>query len=194
MVQFQFMAKNLPHTAPNAGSQAREQAKAYDSLLADTELALDDGTIMNIPPHPDLGMLDDDRMEAYEELLMEVETYDREDDIFIPEQRLKDPQTGKENGVVIPASTQQGMLKRPFRKTDEDGVTHRVTPAHSIRVVQAVLGDTAYKQLRAGGRSAKDVWRLWSEQGLELRQRQAGDPKSNGSPVDLAAVSTTDSE
>ena len=181
--------KKLPNTPSDAVAKAREQAEAYASLFADQDLELDDGTIMKIPPHPDLGMIDDDQMEAYEELLVEVESYDREPDIYIPEQRLKDPNTGQETGVVLPADTQQGALKRPYRK---DGVL--VKPPHSVRVVQAVLGPEKYKALRAGGRSAKDVWRLWGEQGLELRQRQAIDSKSDGSPVGLVSVPEGDSE
>lgn len=185
--------RNLPHTSKDAARQAREQAEAYDSLLADTVLDLVDeegnpnGTI-NIPPHPDLGMLDDDRMEAYEELMMEVESYDREDDIFIPEQRLRDPETGKETGVVLPSSNQRGALKRPFRK---DGVL--IKPPHSVRVVKACLGETEYKRLLAGGYSAKDVWRIWGRQGIDLQERQAGDPKSSGRVVALEAVPEADS-
>ncbi len=181
--------KKLPNTASDAGSKAREQAQAYNSLLADQDLELEDGSILKVPPHPDLGMMDDEQMEAYEELLVEVESYDREPDIVIPEQKLRDPDTGHETGVVLPAETQRGALKRPYRK---DGKL--VKPPHSVRVVQAVLGPEKYAALRAGGRGAKDVWRLWGEQGLELRQRQANDSKSDGSSVDLEPVSAGDSE
>lgn len=181
--------KKLPNTEPDAASKAREQAEAYNSLLADQELELEDGSILKVPPHPDLGMMDDEQMEAYEELLVEVESYDREPDIVIPEQKLRDPDTGHETGVVLPGETQKGALKRPYRK---DGVL--VKPPHSVRVVQAVLGPEKYAALRAGGRGAKDVWRLWGEQGLELRQRQESDSKSDGSSVDLEPVSAGDSE
>ena len=179
----------LPNAASDAGSKAREQADAYNSFLADQELELEDGSILRIPPHPDFGMIDDEQLESYEELLVEVESYDREDDIFIPEQKLRDPETGQETGVVLPAETQKGALKRPYRK---DGKL--VKPPHSVRIVQAVLGPEKYKALRAGGRSAKDVWRLWGEQGLELRQRQLTDSKSDGGSVDLEPVPTGDSE
>lgn len=179
----------LPNAASDAGTKAREQAEAYNSLLQDQELVLEDGSILKIPPHPDLGMIDDEQLEDYEELLVEVESYDREDDIYIPEQKLRDPDTGQETGVVLPAETQKGALKRPYRK---DGKL--VKPPHSVRIVQAVLGEEKYKQLRAGGRGAKDVWRLWGEQGLELRQRQLNDSKSDGGSVDLGAVSEGDSE
>lgn len=173
----------LQHARP--AIEARTQAEAYDSLFANRELALNDGTVMSIPPHPDFGMLDDERTEAYEELLFEVDTiYDREPDIYIPEQRLRDPETGNETGRVIPEETVRGALKRPFRINGE-----LVKPPYSIRVVQAALGELEYKRLKEGGRSAADVWKIWGQQGLEVKERQALDSKSNGSPVDVAPVS-----
>lgn len=183
------LSRNLPNTASEAASQAREQADAYNSVFADVDLELNDGTVIKIPPHPDLGMIDDERMEAYEELLYEVdENYDREEEIIIPEQRLRDPNTGQETGVVIPATSQRGMLKRPYRKGNE-----LVKPPHSVKVVMAVIGEEEYAKMRAGGRSAKDVWRIWGQKGLELSQRQSGDPKSNGGPVGLAPISPANS-
>jgi len=188
MAKTQTQPRNLPHTSPDAPRQAREQADAYDSVFADVDLELDDGTTVKIPPHPDLGMIDDERMEAYEQLLYEVdEEYDREEDIIIPEQRLRDPSTGQETGVVIPETTQRGMLKRPYRKNKE-----LVKPPHSVKVVMAVLGEDEYARLKAGGRSARDVWRIWGQKGLELSQRQSADPKSNGSVVGLAPISSAD--
>lgn len=181
-------SRNLPNTAPNAGRQARDQASAYDSLFADTKLELDDGSFISVPPHPDLGMLDDDQMDAYEDLVIEQESYDREEDIYIPEQRLLDAQ-GNETGVVLPARTEPGALKRPFRI---NGV--RVKPAHSVRVAQIALGEEGYARLRKGGRSAADVWRIWGRQAAELADRQAADDKSPRGALGLATVSETDSE
>lgn len=186
--------RNLANAAEKAAREAREQAEAYDSLLADGEIELIDGTTLSIPPHPDLGMLDDDRMEAYEELMFEVESYDRFPDIFIPEQRLRDPETGNETGVVLPSDTRQGAVKRPYRKTDPEGNTVLIKPPHSVKVVQACLGELDYKRLVEGGRSAKDVWKVWGRQGLDLKERQADDPKSDGSVVALAPVPEADSE
>lgn len=177
--------RNLPHTDPNASQQAREQADAYDSLFADIQLKLNDGTYLAVPPHPDLGMLDDEAMGEYEELQFEMESYDREEDIFIPEQRLKDS-SGNENGVVLPATTSPGALKRPYRKNGE-----LIKPPHSVRVARIALGEEGYQRLIAGGKSAGDVWRAWAKQAAELRDREAGDSKSEGSSVDLEAVPPT---
>ena len=171
----------LPNAPKDFAREAREQAAAYDSLFANQKLELADGSMMEIPPHPDFGMLDDDRMEDYEDLLVEMDTtYDREPEIFIPEQTL-------DNGVTLPAETKRGELIRPYRK---DGV--RVKPAHSIRVVVAALGEESYAQLRAGGKCAADVWRIWGKQGLEVQQRRFQGPQTNGSTVDLETISEAD--
>lgn len=171
----------------SAGRQAREQASAYRSVFAPTILELDGGVSVEIPPHPNLRMLDDDRQEAYEELLFETESYDRGPEIFIPEQRIRDAD-GNDTGVVLPAETRPGRLLEPYRK---DG--QLVKPPHSVRVVQVCLGDAVYAKLRAAGKSAADVWRIWNEQGLRISERADGDPKSNGSSNGLAAVSAADS-
>lgn len=182
------VVRNLPHTAPNAGDQAREQANAYDSMFGDTPIELSDGTTLLIPPHPDLGMLNDEAQELYEELQFEMESYDREDDIHIPEQRLKDAQ-GNETGVVLPASTVRGAPKRPYRK---DG--QLIKPPHTVRVAKAVLGEVEYARLVNGGKSAGDVWRIWAKQAAEIRDREAEDSKSDGGPVALASVPATNSK
>ena len=166
----------MPQPVPNVARRGREQAKAYESVFAPTALELDDGTVIDIPPHPNLRMLDDDRQAAYEELLFETESYDRLPDIHFPEQTL-------DSGAVIPADTKRGALLEPYRKGGE-----LIKPPHSVRVVQAALGEDVYTVLRAGGRSAADVWRIWNEQGLRITERQAADSKSNGSALGVAAL------
>lgn len=177
--------RNLPHTAANAGDQAREQGGEYDSLFADTPLELSDGSFVQVPPHPDLGMLSDEAMEAYEELQFEMESYDREEELHIPEQRLKDSD-GNETGVVLPSTTVPGALKRPYRKDGE-----LIKPPHSVRTAKIALGELEYARLVNGGRAAGDVWRIWAKQAAELRDREAEDSKSEGSPVALASVPPT---
>jgi hypothetical protein len=121
-------------------------------------------------------MLDDERQAAYEDLMFEVEGYDRDPDIYIPEQNL-------DNGVVLPSETRKGRLLQPYRK---DGVL--VKPPHAVRVVQVCLGDETYAKLRKAGRQAADVWRVWNEQGMALAERADADPKSNGSTRSLGSV------
>lgn len=182
--------KKLATASP--AEEAREQAKAYDSLFANQKIELEDGTELEIPPHPDFQMLDDERQEAYEELLFEAESCDREPDIFIPEHYRKD-KDGNDTGPLQPAETIRGALLSPLRKTDKEGVVHLMKPPYSVQRVMAALGEAKYARLKAGGRCAADVWRVWGKQGIEVRARQAVDPKSNGGPVDLVSVPAADS-
>lgn len=180
--------RNLPTTSDTAPEEARNQADAYESMFGTTPIELDgDPEPVLVPPHPDYGMLDDDKMEAYEEYLFEIDTkYDREDDIVIPPQKVHD-----DDGNVIttiPGSTQRGALKRPYRKNNE-----LVKPPHTIKVVQIVLGETEYKRLVEGGKASKDVWRIWGQQAAKIAERRAADSKSARGSVDLAAVSPSDS-
>jgi hypothetical protein len=188
----------LPTASDKFAAEARAQAEAYDSIFNPVPLKLDKGGTLQIPPHPDLGMLDDDRMDAYTELQFERDTaYERGSDIYIPEQRLKDPKTGEETGIVLPSETQPGQLKVPSRWATS-GEGHEkgdlVKPSWSVRVVKTALGDAAYEKLRAGGRSSADVWRIWTKQMIEVRARQEFDSKSHGGTVDLAPVPPPDSE
>lgn len=176
----------LPTATVDYAAQAREQADAYDSIFAQTDIELDDGSTLSIPPHPDFGMLDDDAMDAYSQLLFDRDTiYEREPDIFIPEQRLKNSE-GVETGVVMPSDTVRGALKTPYRTKGEDGKSVLVKPAWSTQMVMAALGKD-YELLRAGGRSSADVWRIWAKQGKQVEQRQ-GRPEGEGSAVAVATV------
>lgn len=178
----------LPTSSPDAAKEALAQADNYESIFGTVDLVLDDGTVVKIPPHPDYGMNDDDRVEAYNELLFKMDTeYDREPDIFIPEQRLKNSE-GQDTGVTLPSDTQRGRLKAPYRI---NGVL--VKPAHSIQVVICALGQEEYDRMRAGGRNASDVWKIWGNQSLKMKERQASDSKSGGSPLVVAAVPAADS-
>lgn len=172
----------------NAGREAQEQAKAYNSIFAPRELTLDDGTVIEVPPHPRLRMLDDDVLATLEELDFETESYDRGPEVYIPEQKVKD-RAG--NDMVLAAETRPGPLLLPYRK---DGKL--IKPPYSVRVAEVALGDD-YLKLRAGKvdghrGSAADVWRIWSEQSLEVTEREGSDTKSDGSTDDLADVPTPD--
>ena len=180
-------------------SDATDQASEYLSIFAPRELKLDDGTVIQVPPHPNLRMLDDDALDALDELhLMLEEEFDREDDIYIPEQKVKD-RNG--NDMVLPAETKRGPLKtNPYRKTDpKTGKVEKLQPSYQVQVAMIALGEEQYAKLRAGkinGRkgSQADVWRVWNEQGSDLVRRQQTDSKSDGSVGDLAEVPPPDSQ
>lgn len=172
-------------TDSDAARHAREQATAYKSAFSPTvmQLEYDDGTIefIEIPPHPDLGMLDEDKLEAYRDLVFERNnTYDRHPDVILPEQKL-------DNGIIIPQDTKRGAVIWPHQRT-VDGKPERVKPDWEPSIVDAVLGAQTYGKIKAakkttwpggeGHGSHADVWRLWNEQNLELAKRQDADPKS----------------
>lgn len=188
-------AKNLETMDSDAPRQAREQAATYRSVFAGPILRFDDGTTMELPPHPDLRMFDEDVLEDYDQYMFDVRnTFDREPDVWFPEQKVTDSQ-GKE--LTLPATLRKGRTIVPFQKTDADGKVELVKPPHEIKLVQMVLGEAEYKRLRSktvNGKKAgaKDVWRAWNERGEDLMERRDADPKSDGGAVDGAPVPEAD--
>lgn len=179
-----------PDLNADAGRHAAEQAKEYDSVFAPLTLTFDDGTTMEIPPQPSLRMLDDDCLDAYNRLVVEAESYDREE-IHLPERTVKDDEG---NEMTLPAETKLGNYLLPYRK---DGVL--ISPPWEVQEVQAAIGQENYALLRSktikGRRaSSADVRRLWNEQGLRLMERQKRDSKSADSTGDLAPVAAADSQ
>jgi hypothetical protein len=182
---------DLPTKSKTAAAEARAQAAEYDSVFAPTPLKLDDGTVIQVPPHPGLGMLDDDVLEKYEEFICDAqENYDRHPDTHYPAYTVKD---AAGNDLPVPAKTVPGEWKYPHKR---NGV--RVSPPHKVQVAQIVIGAADYAKLRGGTidgvrGSQKHVWEIWDRQMLQLSDRQAADSKSGGGAVDLAAVPPSDS-
>ena len=173
--------RKLSTASETAEAEANEQAEAYGSIFSPTPLELDNGDILMIPLHPDYSMLDDEKMEAWDDLMFRVDTvYDRHPDIHVPEQHM-------ENGLTLPASTVRGELMRPYRIEGE-----LVKPSHSVRVVQIALGEIDYKRLKEGGKNASDVWKVWGEQAMRIQERQKSGSQNSGSSVALAPVSAPD--
>lgn len=186
--------KDLPAQGVDAGAEAQDQADAYGGVLAPLRLHFDDGTTLKVSPHPLLRIFDNaDRAEAWDDYMEEIESYDREEDIFIPEHKVRDAE-GNETGQVLPSVTKKGkVMGPPYYK---DG--KRVKPPHEVRTVQIALGPEKYKLLcskKIDGEPASyaDVIRLWTQGGNRLGERQSRDPKSDGGAVDLASVSEADS-
>lgn len=181
---------DTPDANADAGRHAAEQAKEYDSVFASHTLTFDDGTTLEIPPQPSLRMLDDDCLEAYDRLIFEAESYDREE-ISLPERTVKDDDG---NEMVLPAETKKGGYLTPYRK---GGVL--ISPPWEVQEVQAALGPDNYALLRSktiNGRraGAGDVRRKWNEQGLRLMERQKSDSKSPASADGVAAVPAPDGQ
>lgn len=170
---------------------AQEQAAEYTSIFAPRELKLDDGTVIVVPPHPNLRMFDDEAQAKLEALEVDIqENYDRGPDIQIPYQEIVDKAGNK---TVLQPETRPGELKQPYRKKGKP-----LNPPYSVQVVQIALGED-FEKLRngtVGGKrgSAAHVWRLWNEQGSQLMNRADVDPKSEGSAGDLAEDAPPDSQ
>jgi hypothetical protein len=98
-------------------------AELFERLTADTPLTLKDGTVIQVPPHPQFGFLGDDQLDAYEELVFEAKSYDREDDV-VDQYEVKRPD-GK---LITPAKSVKGPLKVPHQK---DGKVIR--PTETVR-------------------------------------------------------------
>lgn len=186
---------NLPTASP--AIEARDQAGEYGSVFASTTLRLDDGTEIEIPPHPNLRMFDDEAQAEYEELEMRLETFDRHPEQNVPEQNVYD---AKGNLLMtLPPSTQPGNYKVPYRKTDPNTgeVVDKLEAPYQVVVAKIALGEQQYAKLRGGtinGRpgAARDVWQIWNEQGQAAAERQKRDSKSVGSTVDGAPVPPAD--
>jgi hypothetical protein len=185
-------------TKPDAGRQAREQAQAYNSIFAISPLKLDDGTTIEVPPHPDLELWDEEALAALQKLNYECESYDRHPDMYFPGDTFTD-KAG--NQITVPGEIRKGLLKEnPRRKTDpQTGEVTILDPPYKVQVVQIALGPEGYARLRAGtinGRRgcAADVWRHWAGRGVDLADRADADPKSVGSTGVLAAVAAPDSK
>lgn len=151
----------------NSASEAREQANAYKSIFSDRTLRFDDGTTLTIPPHPNLRMMDDDVLEAYEAYLEEVETYDR----------------GPDGEVLGPPYFKEKQRVTPPREIK------------IVQVVIGEDAYKTLRSKTIGGRkaAARDVWMAWSEQGSEISERADSDSKSDGGADVLEDVSASDS-
>jgi hypothetical protein len=184
-------AAETPNVNADAGRHATDQATEYDaSIFAWTTLRFDDGSSMQIPPQPSLRQLDDDCLAEYDRLMVEAESYDRED-IELPERTIKDDEG---NEMTLPAETKKGPYRQPYHK---GGVL--LSPPFEVQEVKAAIGPEQYELLRSktiNGRraGAGDVRRIWNESGLRLMERQKRDSKSSDSTGDLAPVAAPDSQ
>lgn len=177
----------------DAGQKAAEQAATYESVFGPRRLTFDDDSYIEVPPHPDLRMFDDDKLEEYDAYLFEIDSCDRTPDIVIPAYEAKNKE-GVGTGAIVPAETIRGRLLTPYRKNGE-----LLKPPFEVRTVQIALGPEDYAQLRAGkihGRqaSAADVRQLWTEQSEAIQERNKSRSEAAGRASSVAAVAASDSQ
>lgn len=183
--------KAAPDLNADAGKHATDQATEFgNSLFAWTTLTFDDGSTMEIPPQPSLRQLDDECLAAYDQLIVEAESYDREE-IELPERTVTD---GDGAVMVLPPETKKGNYRHPYHK---GGVL--VTPPWEVQEVQTAIGPEQYallrtKKIKGRKAGAGDVRRIWNEQGLRMMERQKSDTFREGGSSDLAPVAAPDSK
>lgn len=160
---------------------AREQAAEGAGFLASIKIRAGD-ELFEIPQR---GLMDDDARERLNELDLETESWDREDDVEIPERRLKD-KDGNET-AVFPAETRKGVFKIPHRKNGD-----LIKPSYPVRVAIAVLGEEKYARYKKAGGRATDVTATLARLDQRLKERESADPKSVGS--DSAVETSPDAD
>ncbi|MBZ4574705.1 hypothetical protein [Mycobacterium avium] len=146
---------------------AREQAAEYLGYVASEKIRTPRGDVFEIP-NPSL--LDDEQQQRYDELQLEVESWDRHDDVL------------NDDGTV----KHRGALKEPSRK---DGV---LVENYNIQLAKAIFGDR-YEAFKAAGGRANDVAFLWAKMNKSIADRRKADSKSAGSDQAVAAVPEPDS-
>lgn len=164
--------------------KAREQSAEFHGFAASVDIQI--GNEVFEIPNPSL--LDDDQQERYNDLNAEIEaTCDREEDITIPEFTTPD-------GVVIPAKTERGELKRPYTINEVP-----MKPAYNTRLAKVLFGEDRYQTFKNGGGRSNQIALIWGQMEREYEERKKKDPKSvggaeapatvlNGNSVGLVAV------
>lgn len=162
---------------PKSVQEAKEQAAEYFGFTASAFIQTSDGKVWEIP-NP--GLMDDDQQERWEELQFDLQSYDREDDIVIPEQVL-------DGGTVIPERRIKGDLVTPYQKNGQ-----RMSPPYNVRLAKVLFGEEGYAAYKAGGGIANQIALEWARMNREYQERVESDPKSDGSRPALETVPSGD--
>lgn len=145
---------------------ARDQAAKYMGFVASERITTPKGEVFEIP-NPSL--LDDEQLARHDALQLEVESWDREDDVL------------DDDGKVV----RKGELKEPHRKNGE------LVENYNIQLAKAIFGDRYDAFRSAGGRSA-DVNIIWQKMARELAEKRKADSKSDRDDQAVEAVSDAD--
>lgn len=146
---------------------AREQAAEYLGYVASEKIRTPRGDVFEIP-NPSL--LDDDQQQRYDQLQLDVESWDRHDDVLNDDGSVKT----------------RGAIKEPARKDGE------LVENYNIQLAKAIFGDR-YEAFKAAGGRANDVSFFWAKMNKTIADRRAADSKSAGSDQAMAAVPEPDS-
>lgn len=146
---------------------AREQAAEYLGYVASEKIRTPRGDVFEIP-NPSL--LDDEQQQRYDELQLEVESWDRHDDVL------------NEDGTV----KTRGAIKEPARKGNV------LVENYNTQLAKAIFGDR-YEAFKTAGGRGNDVAFVWAKMNKVIADRRAADSKSAGSDQGVEAVPHADS-
>lgn len=155
---------------------AREQAAEACGFSASKTVYTPDGKEWEVPF---FHLFDDDQQIRWDALQFELETWDHEDSIEIPEQMV--------DGTKIAARTIKGDLKQPYRKGNV-----LVSPPYNVQLAVVVFGEEGYQRFKAAGGRSSDVALAFLQMKTEWEKRQKSDPKSLAGVRPLEAVRETD--
>lgn len=145
---------------------AREQAAEYLGYVASERIRTPRGDVFEIP-NPSL--LDDEQQARYDLLQLEVESWDRYDDVLNDDGSVKT----------------RGAIKDPARKDGE------LVENYNIQLAKAIFGER-YDAFKAAGGRANDVSFIWAKMNKTIADKRAADSKSAGSDQAVAAVPDPD--
>ncbi|BCP29609.1 hypothetical protein JF780_05805 [Mycobacterium intracellulare] len=146
---------------------AREQAADCLGYVASERIRTPRGEVFEIP-NPSL--LDDEQQTRYDALQLDVESWDRHDDVLNDDGSVKT----------------RGGLKDPARKGGE------LVENYSIQLAKAIFGER-YEAFKAAGGRANDVSFIWAKMNKMIADRRKADSKSAGSDQAVAPVPEPDS-
>lgn len=156
---------------------AREQAADACGFAASKVVLTPAGNEWEVPF---IYLLDDDQQVRWDNLQYEMQSWDREDPIVLPENRLED-------GTLIPSRVIKGDYVTPYQR---DGVL--ISPPYNIRLAMALFGEEGYRKFKAEGGRSSDVALAVRQMMDEFNKRLDDDPKSVAGVDPLAVVPESD--
>lgn len=153
-------------------ADAKEQAADYFGFAASVTIETTNGSF----EIPNLGLLDDDQQERYDELQAMIDTYDKES---VTTSEYDTDVTRDPDGTIRTSTKKVGekteqVVILPHRK---DGVV--VKPPYNVRLAIALWGEDGYQKFKAGGGSSSQISLEWARMNKEYQERMESDPKSD---------------
>lgn len=162
---------------------ARDQANEFDGFTADEIYTTPTGVKFVVP---NVGLLDDDQQERFDQLNFTFSKCDKVPDREIPGRTVtaKDPD-GTEVVTEYPPNVLKGEgFLQPYQTGGE-----LVVPNYNIQLVTALLGEDGYQEFKAAKGKSSEFADQVKKLAEKLAEREKSDPKSEGGSAALADVS-----